>query len=207
MQENPMIDPEVWSQIREQFEKIKLDSGIETEDNDENYNQFLEEIMGMSVDEMNAETEVAMKSRMLGIKLINDDAKMPSYAYPSDSGFDLCSTIEQIIPPLGRALIPTGIQLSIPDDCEIQIRPKSGLALNSGLTVLNTPATIDSGYNGEIKVILFNTSYQPVYITKGMKIAQAVLCPVFTGKYVKLEQLDNIENKDRNENGFGSTGI
>lgn len=207
MEQNPMIDPEIWAQIQEQFEKFKLDSGVGEEEGDENYNDFLEELMGMSVEEMNTETEIAIKSRVLGIKLINNDVKMPSYAYPSDSGFDLCSTIEKTIPPLGRALIPTGVQLSIPDDCEIQVRPKSGLALNSGLTVLNTPGTVDSGYNGEIKVIVFNTTNQEFYVTKGMKIAQAVLCPVFTGKYVRLEQLDNIENKDRNDNGFGSTGI
>jgi dUTP pyrophosphatase len=204
MQDNSMINPEAWAQIQEQFEKIIQESGIEPE---ESYLKDLEEILGMSVDEMNRDTEIAIKSKTLGIELIHDDAKFPSYAFPSDSGFDLYSTIEYNIPPLGRTLIPTGIKLSIPDDCEIQVRPKSGLAINQGLTVLNTPGTVDSGYNGEIKVIMFNTSNQTVMISKGMKIAQAVLCPVFTGKYVRLERLDKVEDTDRGDGGFGSTGL
>jgi dUTP pyrophosphatase len=204
MQDNSMINPEAWAQIQEQFEKIIQESGIEPE---ESYLKDLEEILGMSVDEMNRDTEIAIKSKTLGIELIHDDAKFPSYAFPSDSGFDLYSTIEYNIPPLGRTLIPTGIKLSIPDDCEIQVRPKSGLAINQGLTVLNTPGTVDSGYNGEIKVIIFNASNQTVMISKGMKIAQAVLCPVFTGKYVRLERLDKIEDTDRGDGGFGSTGL
>ena len=81
------------------------------------------------------------------------------------------------------------------------------MALNQGLTVLNTPGTVDSGYNGEIKVIVFNTNNISVQITKGMKIAQAVLCPVICGKYVSLEDVDEIDGKDRGDNGFGSTGI
>ena len=85
--------------------------------------------------------------------------------------------------------------------------PKSGLAINQGLTVLNTPGTVDSGYNGEIKVIMFNTNNHEVIVTKGMKIAQAVLCPVVNGTFVQLEHIDKIENKDRGDNGFGSTGI
>jgi deoxyuridine 5'-triphosphate nucleotidohydrolase len=97
--------------------------------------------------------------------------------------------------------------LSIPDEYEIQVRPKSGLAINQGLTVLNTPGTVDSGYNGEIKVIVFNTNNLPVTISKGTKIAQAVLCPVVNGTYVNLQLIDKIEDKDRGNNGFGSTGI
>jgi dUTP pyrophosphatase len=81
------------------------------------------------------------------------------------------------------------------------------LALKQGLTVLNTPGTVDSGYNGEIMVIVFNTNPKPFTVEKGMKIAQAVLCPVINGKYVNLQLVDKIENKDRGANGFGSTGI
>jgi dUTP pyrophosphatase len=139
--------------------------------------------------------------------LIHKDAKFPAYAYPSDSGFDLYSTIDYTLPPFGRALIPTGIKLSIPDEYEIQVRPKSGLAINQGITVLNTPGTVDSGYNGEIKVIVFNTNNHETIITKGMKIAQAVLCPVINGTYVNLSPVDKIEDKERGDNGFGSTGI
>jgi dUTP pyrophosphatase len=161
----------------------------------------------MSVDELNESHMTMMKTKSLGVELIHEDAKVPSYAYPSDSGFDLRSTIEIIIPPFGRSLIPTGIKLSIPEEHEIQIRPKSGLALNQGLTVLNTPGTVDSGYVGEIKVIVFNTTQTSVTVAKGMKIAQAVLCPVVCGKYVSVELMDKVGNKDRMDNGFGSTGL
>jgi len=104
-------------------------------------------------------------------------------------------------------LIPTGLKFDIPEGTEIQIRPKSGLAINQGIMVLNTPGTVDQGYVGEIKVILFNSSSSNVEIKKGMKVAQAVLCPVFSGKFVNLEVVDDLEDKERGSNGFGSTGL
>jgi len=197
-------EQDIWKQIQETFDQIKQEAGIEP---DEDYMKELEDILGMSVDEMNETHMIMMKTKSLGVELVHEDAKVPSYAYPSDSGFDLRSTVEINIPPFGRALIPTGIKLSIPEEYEIQIRPKSGLALNQGLTVLNTPGTVDSGYVGEIKVIVFNTNNTTVTVSKGMKIAQAVLCPVICGKYVSIELMDKVGNKDRMDNGFGSTGL
>ena len=197
-------DEEIWKQIQETFDQIKKETGVDPE---EDYLKELEDMLGMSVDEMNESHMTMMKTRTLGVELVHEDAKVPSYAYPSDSGFDLRSTIEINIPPFGRALIPTGIKLSIPEEYEIQVRPKSGLALNQGLTVLNTPGTVDSGYVGEIKVIVFNTNNETVTISKGMKIAQAVLCPVVCGKYVSLELTNKVDNKDRGDKGFGSTGL
>jgi dUTP pyrophosphatase len=197
-------DADIWKQIQQTFNQIKEDTGIEPE---EDYIKELEDMLGMSVDDMNETHMTMMKTRTLGVELVHEDAKVPSYAYPSDSGFDLRSTIEINIPPFGRALIPTGIKLSIPEEYEIQVRPKSGLALNQGLTVLNTPGTVDSGYVGEIKVIVFNTSNETVTVSKGMKIAQAVLCPVVCGKYVSLELTNKVEDKDRGDKGFGSTGL
>ena len=197
-------DQDIWKQIEETFNQIKQDAGVEPE---EDYMKELESLLGMSVDEMNENHIIMMKTKSLGVELVHEDAKVPSYAYPSDSGFDLRSTVEINIPPFGRALIPTGIKLSIPEEYEIQIRPKSGLSLNQGLTVLNTPGTVDSGYVGEIKVIVFNTNNATVTVSKGMKIAQAVLCPVMCGKYVSIELMDKVENKDRMDNGFGSTGL
>jgi dUTP pyrophosphatase len=138
---------------------------------------------------------------------IHPDAITPKYNYETDSGFDLHSVEDVVIPSLGRVLVKTGIKLNIPQSCEIQVRPKSGLALKSGLTVLNTPGTVDEGYTGEIMVIIFNVSNEQVKINKGMKIAQAVLCPVFAGKMVELHEVVEIEDKDRGDNGFGSTGI
>jgi dUTP pyrophosphatase len=197
-------DEEIWKQIQETFDQIKKETGVDPE---EDYLKELEDMLGMSVDEMNETHMTMMKTKTLRVELVHEDAKVPSYAYPSDSGFDLRSTIEINIPPFGRALIPTGIKLSIPEEYEIQVRPKSGLALNQGLTVLNTPGTVDSGYVGEIQVIVFNTNKETVTVSKGMKIAQAVLCPVVCGKYVSLELTEKVEDKDRGEKGFGSTGL
>jgi dUTP pyrophosphatase len=135
------------------------------------------------------------------------EGRLLSYNYESDSGFDLYS-IEQItIPAFGRALVPTGIVLDIPEGFEVQIRSKSGLALNQGLMVLNSPGTIDQGYVGEIKVIIFNTNNNSVIVERGMKVAQAVLANVVSGKFVTLNKIDNVDQKERGSNGFGSTGI
>lgn len=143
----------------------------------------------------------------MNIKLIHKDSILPKFAYETDSGVDLYSVDEHIIPPMGRSLIPTGIVIDVPENHEIQIRSKSGLALNQGLFVLNSPGTVDQGYTGEIKVILFNTNNEEFKITKGMKVAQAVLCPVVCGKWVDIVKVSEVENKDRSNNGFGSTGL
>ena len=137
----------------------------------------------------------------------NETLPQPEYAYITDSGFDLRSTEELIIKAGERALVGTGLSFDIPDGYEIQVRSKSGLALKQGLMVLNSPGTVDFGYTSEIKVILFNTSKEDVTISLGQKIAQAVLCPVVSGKWVNLVKTDKIDDKDRNNNGFGSTGI
>ena len=135
------------------------------------------------------------------------DGRLLNYNYESDSGFDLFSTEQITLEPFGRALVPTGISFNIPEGFEIQIRSKSGLAINQGLMVLNSPGTVDQGYTGEILVIVFNTNNHSVIIEKGMKVAQAVLSSVVSGKFVDLKKVDSLENKERGSNGFGSTGI
>jgi dUTP pyrophosphatase len=200
------FDPEILNDIQNHFKKIQEEAGVEL-DGDDEYQRELEELIGMTYEEMNEDAIKTFKTKTLKVELIDNDAKFPEYAYPSDSGFDLFSTEEVILQPFGRALVPTGIKLSIPDEFEIQVRPKSGLAINQGLTVLNTPGTVDSGYNGEIKVIIFNTNNISVSIPKGTKIAQAVLCPVVNGKYVDLIQVNKVTDGDRGNNGFGSTGL
>jgi dUTP pyrophosphatase len=200
------FDPEILNDIQNHFKKIQEDAGINIDEDDE-YQKELEELIGMTYEEMNEDAIKTFKTKTLKVELLNSDAKFPEYAYPSDSGFDLYSTVEIILQPFGRALVPTGIKLSIPEEFEIQVRPKSGLAINQGLTVLNTPGTVDSGYNGEIKVIVFNTNNTSVTIPKGSKIAQAVLCPVVNGKYVDLVQVNKVSDGDRGDNGFGSTGL
>jgi len=141
------------------------------------------------------------------IKYKSNNDKELKYNYLSDSGFDLYSNEEIIIPPFGRALIPTGVYFDLPQDFEIQVRSKSGLAINQGLMVLNSPGTVDEGYTGEIKVIIFNTNQSEFKIEKGMKVAQAVVARCVTGRWVNLVEVNQIKEKDRGENGFGSTGI
>ena len=141
------------------------------------------------------------------IDFVSTNEKELSYAYESDSGFDLYSNEEVKIPAFGRALIPTGVSIDLPQDYEIQVRSKSGLAINQGLMILNSPGTVDEGYTGEIKAIIFNTNNHEFVITKGMKVAQAVVARCITGRWVRLNKVDKIEEKDRGSKGFGSTGI
>jgi dUTP pyrophosphatase len=198
------FDPKIREEITKQFEKIKSDLGVET---DEEYQKELEEMFGLSTEEMENEINQSLRSRTIKVELINEDSVFPKYAYPSDSGFDLHASEEVIIGPFGRVLVPTGLKVSFDEGYEIQVRPKSGLAIKQGLTVLNTPGTVDQGYTGEIQVIVFNTNNTTVTIPKGMKVGQGVLCPVVQGKYVVFEQVGKVEDKDRGNNGFGSTGI
>ena len=167
--------------------------------------------LGINMDEMEEYFNSSMKQKIdlkVDLKYTNDsENKEPEYAYESDSGFDLRSTEEVWIQANDRKLIPTGLRFDIPDGYEIQVRSKSGLALNQGLMVLNSPGTVDSGYQGEVKVILFNTTNERIKIEKGQKIAQAVLCPVLNGKWVDLIKVNSLEEKDRNDKGFGSTGL
>ena len=173
--------------------------------------QAMLESMGIDVDDLQKQFDSESQSIVdtkVPLRFINDsENKNPEYAYQSDSGFDLRSSEDIWIHPNSRKLISTGMRFDIPEGYEIQVRSKSGLALNQGLMVLNSPGTVDSGYQGEIKVIMFNTTNQKVKIVKGQKVAQAVLCPVVSGKWVDLIRVNNINNKDRNSNGFGSTGL
>jgi len=171
-----------------------------------NYN-FIMENLSLDLEELEMEMENYIPQLNLNFLKSHPDAVEPKYAYESDSGFDLYSVKEIWIHPLDRVLIPTGLHVDIPEGYEIQIRSKSGLALKQGLMVLNSPGTVDQGYTGEIQVILFNTTKNTVKIEKGQKIAQAVLCPVVNGKWVNLIQVNDIEKKDRNNKGFGSTGL
>ena len=198
------IDPEMMKTIIEQFEKIKEQSGIEPDDESK---KEIEELLGFTMEEFDVDINRKLKTRTLQVKKIHEDAVDPFYNYESDSGFDLHSVEEITLEPLGRGLVPTGLVFGIPEEYEVQVRPKSGLALKQGLTVLNTPGTVDSGYDGEIKVIVFNTTNKPVTINKGMKVAQAVLCPVVCGKYAEIEMVEVITKGERGDNGFGSTGI
>ena len=136
---------------------------------------------------------------------LRKDIPLPQYRHQGDAGVDLLNAGEEIsLKPQERALIPTGIRVAVPLGYELQIRPRSGLAINKGLTVLNTPGTVDSTYRGEVKVIIFNTSpKESVEIKKGERIAQAVLKKV---EPIEWEECEGLDETTRNEGGFGSTG-
>jgi len=164
------------------------------------------ESMGLDMDELSKQM-VDSYNKKLELKYTYKSLnKEPEYAYPTDSGFDLRANTKVTLGPLERALVPTGLFLDIPENYEIQVRPKSGLAIKKGLSVVNTPGTVDQGYTGEIQVILINLSNETHEIEIGDKIAQAVLCPVVSGNYITLKRVMDINDKDRSSNGFGSTG-
>ncbi len=138
------------------------------------------------------------------VKLLDSDAKMPYQAHPGDAGFDLFSIEEKIIPSGESALIRTGIQIELPKNTEAQVRPRSGLALNHSVTVLNSPGTIDEGYRGEIKVILINHGKKDFKVEKHMRIAQMVIAPVAN---VHMHEVQELSDSIRDTGGFGSSGL
>lgn len=135
---------------------------------------------------------------------LSPSAVLPAYAKKGDAGMDLSSAHDAVVPAGGRMLVKTGLAMALPPGYEAQVRPRSGLALKRGVTVLNSPGTIDAGYRGEIGVILFNSSNEEFSVAAGDRIAQLVIAPVTTAEAVFAETLDETE---RGENGFGSTGI
>ena len=133
---------------------------------------------------------------------------LPAYASAGAAGLDLCAAVPAeaplTLPPGARAAVPTGLQLALPAGFEGQVRPRSGLALKFGVTVLNAPGTIDSDYRGEVKVILVNLGTEPFTIARGDRIAQLVIAPVVAARLVPAAQLDDTTRAD---GGFGSTGL
>tara|TARA_Y100000389_G_scaffold74096_1_gene70728 strand:- start:383 stop:820 length:438 start_codon:yes stop_codon:yes gene_type:complete len=140
------------------------------------------------------------------IKRLSKNIPLPKYETEGSSGMDLAANIKKTIEikPGKFAIIPTGLALSIPNNYEIQIRPRSGLAARNQISVLNTPGTIDADYRGELKVILINLGEKKFKIENGLRIAQMVLCPVIKAT---LEEVNELEETERGSGGFGSTGI
>jgi len=135
------------------------------------------------------------------------DLPLPTYATEHSAGGDLVAAIsddDMVLAPGQRALVPTGIRIALPPGYEAQIRPRSGLALNAGVTVLNAPGTIDADYRGEVKVILINLGPEPFKLTRGQRIAQMVIAPVTQVIWKRVLELDETA---RGEGGFGSTGL
>jgi len=129
---------------------------------------------------------------------------LPAYTTAGSAGADLCLAEDMCLEPGARALAPTGLALAIPLGFEGQVRPRSGLAVKHGLTVLNAPGTIDTDYRGEIKVPLINLGAEPLELTRGMRIAQLVIAPVTQAKF---EVVTDLDETDRGGSGFGSTGV
>ena len=139
------------------------------------------------------------------VKKFDKNIKLPTYKTSGSSGMDLVAYIKNkiTIDPGKTVMIPTGIAVAIPKNYEIQIRPRSGLAAKKGISVLNTPGTVDSDYRGEIKIILINLSKKSFVVKSGDRVAQMILCPVVRGKLLEVK---NLPKTVRGKKGFGSTG-
>ena len=139
------------------------------------------------------------------IKKLNSKVQLPKYKTDGSSGMDLMALLESPVNLKSQesALIPTGISIAIPEDTEVQIRPRSGLAAKSNISVLNTPGTIDSDYRGEIKIILFNHGKEDFVINNNDRIAQMILMPIIKAEF---EEVENLPKTLRGSGGFGSTG-
>lgn len=141
------------------------------------------------------------------LRRLRESARIPAYQTPGASGLDLCAAMEDgqpvVLPPLGRALVPTGLSTAIPLGYEGQVRPRSGWALKHGITVLNSPGTIDADYRGEIKVLLINLGQEAVTVQPGDRIAQLVIARV---EQAVLREVEVLDETARGEGGFGHTG-
>jgi dUTP pyrophosphatase len=140
------------------------------------------------------------------VKLASADGlPLPEYATPGAAGLDLAAAVNEpvVIPPGGRAMVPTGLTIALPDGFEAQVRPRSGLAARAGVTVLNAPGTVDSDYRGEIQVILVNLGDAPFAVSRGERIAQLVVAPV---TQLAWRATDRLPDTARGAGGFGSTG-
>ncbi len=140
----------------------------------------------------------------LSIRRIDPAAQLPTYAHPGDAGMDVRSIETVTLRPGGRALVRTGLVFQLPPDAEAQVRPRSGLALKHGVTVLNAPGTIDAGYRGEVGVVLVNLGEELFTVEKGMKVAQVVVAPVARAEIAEVAETDATA---RGADGFGSTGV
>jgi dUTP pyrophosphatase len=145
---------------------------------------------------------------VISVPVHSESGILPAYETSLASGCDLRALIEKPVKleSLERALIPTGLRVEIPPGYEGQVRPRSGKAVKKGLSLPNTPGTIDADYRGEIKVAVINLDREPIFIEPGEKIAQLVFAPVFQSEFVMVESPHQLNSTDRQEGGFGSTG-
>ena len=136
---------------------------------------------------------------------LDPDVPLPAYAHPGDAGADLVTTVDVHLPPGERVLVPTGIAIALPEGFAAFVHPRSGLALRHGLSIVNTPGTIDAGYRGEIKVLLVNHDHaEAVTLSRGDRIAQLVVQRV---EHVRFVEVDDLDETARGSGGYGSTGV
>lgn len=193
------------------------------EDRDKNgktMNDMLDELYeGMNIDEEGEKILEELRNvkltrdpnfGKLGVDLVNESNNpKPEYGSEGASGFDFRANLTEPITlkTLERAMIPTGLKMKLPENIELQVRPRSGLAAKNGVTVLNTPGTIDSDYTGEIKIILINLGSEDFIINHGDRIAQGVLAHSGAANLFYFNDVDTLEETERGEKGFGSTGV
>ena len=138
------------------------------------------------------------------IQRLDDDVPLPSYAHPGDAGADLVTTVDVVLQPGERAMVPTGISIALPDGYVALVHPRSGLAARCGVSIVNAPGTVDAGYRGEVKVLLVNLDpHEPVTLSRGDRIAQLVFQRVERARFVEV---DRLPGSDRGAGGYGSTG-
>jgi dUTP pyrophosphatase len=145
-----------------------------------------------------------LKPVNIKVQRLTDEAILPKYLHKHDAGMDVSAIEDHVIEAGDRACIATGLSFELPNYCQIEVRPRSGLAIKHGITVLNTPGTVDSNYRGELGVILINLSKEAFAIKKGDRIAQIVVTPFYTANLIESDEL---EESDRGSGGFGSTGV
>lgn len=199
--------------FEEILNKLKqYESLLGSDENNDDLDENLANEINMTLELLNQEISSAQQKEASTIKVnfinksTNED---PKFAYEGDSGFDLRADIEEPITlqPLERVLVPTGLYFELVKGLEIQVRPRSGLAIKHGISVLNSPGTVDSHYRGEVKIPLINLGQEPFKIVKGDRVAQAVICPVYGEGKVNLIKTDNLNITSRGEGGFNSSGI
>lgn len=199
--------------FQEILEKLKeYEKLLSTDEDNDEIDEDLSQQINLTLDELNSEIYNAQKEEYskLSVKFINNSTNEdPKFAYEGDSGFDLRADVSEaiILNPSKRVLVPTGLYFELEKGTEIQVRPRSGLAIKNGITVLNSPGTVDSHYRGEVKIPLINLGDEPFTIHKGDRIAQAVIVPVFGEGKVILTKTNQINETERGEGGFNSSGI
>lgn len=192
--------------------KLKEYENLLSFDEGDNVDENLATEINATLEELNKEIMLAQQEELskISVSFINKSTNEdPKFAYEGDSGFDLRADIEEpiVLAPFKRILVPTGLYFELVKGLEIQVRPRSGLAVKHGITVLNTPGTVDSHYRGEVKVPLINLGEEPFTINKGDRIAQAVIVPVYGEGKVILNKTNNINETSRGDGGFNSSGI